>query len=77
MSHHNNDFTLSQELCQTLSKILNIPEEKVARYHFLFREIDSNIKNSLHYLSQIEDDDLKISASFCLEFLAKYKKYPL
>lgn len=77
MSHHNNDAAPSEELCITLSKILNIPEEKVRRYHFLFREIDPNIKNSLYYLSQIEDDDLKISASFCLEFLAKYKKYPL
>jgi hypothetical protein len=77
MSHHNKDGAPSEELCQTLSKILNIPEEKVARYYFLFREIDSNIKNSLHYLSQIEEEDLKISASFCLEFLAKYKKYPL
>ncbi len=77
MSHHNNDLTLSQELCQTISRILNIPEEKVERYHFLFNEINQNFKNSLYYLSQIEEEDLKISASFCLEFLAKYKKYPL
>ena len=77
MSRHNKDFTLSQELCQTLSRILNIPEKKVERYHFLFNEIDQNFKNSLYYLSQIEEEDLKISASFCLEFLAKYKKHPL
>ncbi|NBV05821.1 MAG: hypothetical protein EBS06_01110 [Proteobacteria bacterium] len=69
----NTDFT---ELCQTLSKIFNTTSLEIQEHLSLFIKIDPTIKNCLYYLSQIEEDDLKISAALSLEFLVKFKKSP-
>lgn len=69
-----NDPFVAQDLCQILSKILQISEEEVRTNLHLFEKIDDNTRNCLYYLSEINDQNLKISAALSLEFLAKFKK---
>ena len=64
------------ETCQIISKILNISIPEAQKYFFLFDKINPTVKNCLYYLSELEDQDLKISAAFSLEFLVNFKKSP-
>jgi hypothetical protein len=64
------------ELCQTMSKLLNISSLEVREHLSLFIKIHPAIRNCLYYLSQIEDDDLKTSAALSLEFMLKFKQSP-
>ncbi len=68
------DDSLKEEFCYTLAKIFNVPENEVKDNFYLFEKIDNNFRNCLYYLSQIEELDLKISASLSLEFLVKFKE---
>ncbi len=74
MTHH--ILYDSTEICQTVSKLLNISPLEAREHLSLFAEMDPLIKNCLYYLSQIEDDDLKISAALGMEFLVKFKQPP-
>ena len=71
------DPALAAELRQTLSEIFNISSKKIDKNLDLFIKLDPTIRNCLYYLSQIKEDDLKISAALDLEFLATLKKSPL
>jgi hypothetical protein len=76
-THHTDYPPLTEEFCQSLSRIFNISVEEVRKYSFLFNEVENNIKNCLYHLSQIEEEDIRISAAFCLEYLVKFKESPL
>jgi hypothetical protein len=74
MTHHiNHDIA---ELCQTIAKIFNVSTLEVREHLSLFSKIDPLTRNCLYYLSQIKDDDLKISATLSMEFLVKFKQPP-
>lgn len=64
------------ELCQTMTKLLNISSLEVLEHLSLFLKIDPAIKNCLYYLAQIDDDELKTSAALGIEFLVKFKQQP-
>ncbi len=72
-NHTNQDLA---ELCQTISKILNISSLEVREHLSLFIKIHPSIRNCLYYLSQIEDDDLKTSAALGIEYMVKFKQSP-
>ena len=74
MTHHATRD--SAEFYKALSKIFNISSLEVREHFSLFSKTDPLIKNCLYYLSQLEDDDLKISATLSMEFLVKFKESP-
>lgn len=72
---NNFDFN-DAEFSQTLAKIFNISPSEIKEHLTLFTKVDPMIRNCLYYLSQIEDDELKASATLSIEFLVKFKQSP-
>ena len=68
------DASFSKETSQALSKLLNIPESEVTKNSHLFSRINPHVKNCLNYLSKIENDDVRISAAFSLDYLIHFKE---
>ncbi len=70
----NKTIGFSKETSQALAKLLNVPESEVVKNHHLFEKINPHIKNCLNYLSKIDNDDIRISAAYSLDYLIHFKE---
>lgn len=64
--------TTDSELCEIITKILNISRREVIQNIDLFRKINYYTLNSLYYLSKFENDQDKITALYSLEFVYNF-----
>ncbi len=64
------------EICQIFSNLLKVSTLEIREHLSLFIKVDPTIKNCLYYLSKIEDDDLKNSATMGMQYLVNFKKSP-
>jgi hypothetical protein len=72
-------FTKSQpqinlEICEVMTKILNVSDQIVINNIDLFNNINPYILNCLYYLGKLQNDQDKITALYSLEFVFYYKK---
>ncbi len=63
---------LDSDLCNVMSKILNIPSKDIEKHIHLFRKIHQHTLNSLYYLGKLKNDQDKISALYSLEFVCNF-----
>ncbi|MES2677891.1 MAG: hypothetical protein V4612_06255 [Pseudomonadota bacterium] len=62
------------ELCQIMSEIFNISEDKIFENIDLFKNINRQALNALFYLSKIKTKQGLISATSSLEFVYNFNK---
>lgn len=72
-------FTKSQsqinlEICEVMTKILNISDQMIINNIDLFSNINPYILNCLYYLGKLQNDQDKITALYSLEFVFYCKK---
>lgn len=62
------------EICQIMSEILNVSQERIAQNISLFKNINHYFTNALFYLSKIKSTQDIISAIHSLEFICNFSK---
>ncbi len=60
------------ELCEIMTKILEIPRKEVIKHINLFQKINHYTLNCLYYLSLMKSDQDKITAVHSLEFVYNF-----
>jgi hypothetical protein len=73
--HHNKENQVfPKEITPILAKIFNLSEDEIVKHSHLFLRINPYVKNCLNYLSKIEDDNMRISAAYSLDYLLHFKE---
>lgn len=80
LNNYNKNFIESEEVfiphktIKSLAKIFNISESEVRKNKHLFCNIEPYIAQSIEYLSEIDSDNLKLSAALSLNYLINYNE---
>jgi DNA polymerase III gamma/tau subunit len=66
-----------EEVIEALSTILKIDKEKLLSNTDLFSNMSPYVKNVMHYLAQMKDEQMLISASHSMELVLNFNKSPI
>jgi len=73
--HDKNETTIkSNEAVRIIAQVFNISETEAEKHRDLFSNINPYVKNCLNYLSKIDNDNIRISAAFSLDYLVTFKE---
>ncbi len=74
MSDKNQTNLGSSEAVRIIAQVFNISESEAEKHRDLFSNINPYVRNCLNYLSKIDNDNIRISAAFSLDYLITFKE---